>query len=75
MSNEVKTWADGHGRWHAEVPGNESPVMAAHAIAEEIYDRSNQRMSFEEVIAYVGEHLVSLPSEEPGRVHFAEYSI
>lgn len=78
MSNEVKTWADGHGRWHAEVPATlwSAATRAANLIALEIWERSNKsEQPFFEVRHYVEEYMVSIPSEEPGRVHFAEYSI
>jgi len=73
MSN-VKTWADGYGRWHAEV--DDTPLgytRARNAIAHELSSRSP--WNFSEALRYVEGEIISLPSETPGRIHFAEYEV
>lgn len=73
MSN-VKTWADGYGRWHAEV--NDTPrglTNAVNVIAHELASRSP--WNFSEAAAYVDQNIISEPSETPGRVHFIEYAL
>lgn len=76
MNNDVKTWADGHGRWHADVPDTRLGLSrAVRIIALELFDRSPQGSSFLEMQKYVEENIVSLPCETSGRVHFAEYAI
>lgn len=73
MSN-VKTWADGYGRWHAEVDNTPRGLTnAVNAIAHEISSRSP--WDFSGAAAYVEENIISLPSETPGRIHFAEYEV
>lgn len=76
MSNEVKTWADGHGRWHAEVPeGAWSASRASNLIALEIWERGNKsERPFKSVRNYVDEHITEV-SNRDGRVVYAEYSI
>lgn len=76
MTNDVKTWTDGHGRWHAEVPDTRMALSrAVHRIALELRDRSPHGTTFEQMREYVEQNIISLPSETPGRVHFAEYAI
>lgn len=76
MDNNVKTWADGFGRWHAEVPDTpRGPSKAVTAIACEIWDRNRDFTTIDECVAYVSQNIISIPSETPGRVHFAEYAI
>lgn len=73
MSN-VTTWADGYGRWHAEVDDTPRGLSdALNAIAFQLAIRSP--WNFSEALAYVEENSVSIPSETPGRIHFAEYEV
>lgn len=75
MSN-VTTWADGYGRWHAELPDSHTIVRdAQYAIADELFERAHAGTSYGELFAYVSENMVELPSETPGRIHFAEYEV
>lgn len=74
MDNNVTTWADGFGRWHADVPDTpRGYTKAANAIAHELASRSP--WNYSEALAYVETNIVSIPSDKPGRVHFAEYAI
>lgn len=76
MINEVKTWADSHGRWHADVPDTRMGLgRAVRSIAMELFDRASQGTKFVTLLEYVEQNIVSIPSEPPGRVHFAEYAI
>lgn len=76
MNDNVATWADGFGRWHAEV--SDTPLglnRAIRSIAMELFDRAPRGVTFLEMREYVEQNIVSLPSDRPGRVHFAEYAI
>lgn len=74
MDNDVKTWADGFGRWHAEVSDTRLGLSrAVRSIAAEIHNREPDGSTLDQWVAYVERNIVSLPSETPGRVHFAEY--
>ena len=76
MDNNVKTWADGYGRWHAEVPDTRLGVdRATRMIAMELFDRAPRGTTFIQIREYVEQNIVSIPSDTPGRVHFAEYAI
>lgn len=76
MTNNVKTWADGHGRWHAEVPDTPMGLSrAVRSIALELFDRAPRGTTFREMREYVEQNVVSIPSDTPGRVHFAEYAM
>ena len=76
MSNNIKTWADGYGRWHVEVPSGENEhYKAVSAIACEIWDRNRDFTTIDEVIQYVESSIVNAPSETPGQVHFIEYEV
>lgn len=75
MSN-VTIWADGYGRWHAEV--DDTPrglTMATYEIAQALHERADKDAYFSKSLTYVEENIVSLPSETPGRIHFAEYEV
>lgn len=75
MNNEVNTWADGVGRWYAEVPDTRLGLdRAIRAIALELFDRAPRGTTFEEMREYVEQNIVSVPSDKPGRVRFAEYA-
>ena len=76
MNNDVKTWADGYGRWHADVPDTRLGLSrATRSIALELFERAPHGTTFIETRKYVEENIVSIPSDTPGRVHFAEYAI
>lgn len=76
MDNNVKTWADGFGRWHAEVPDTPMGLSrAVRSIALELFDRAPRGTTFLQMREYVERNIVSAPSETPGRVHFIEYGI
>ena len=74
MNNDVKTWADGFGRWHADVPDTPQGFnIARRELSREIMQRENIGMVA--VRNYLNANMVGIPSETPGRVHFAEYAI
>lgn len=76
MNNDVKTWADGYGRWHADVPDTPRGLYkAVNAIATEIHNRESDGSTLEEWVDYLNKNIVSIPGGTPGRVHFAEYAI
>lgn len=76
MDNIVKTWADGYGRWHAEAETSRmGMIWAVNAIARELFDRAPRGTTFQDAREYVGRNIVRIPSDQPGRVHFAEYAI
>lgn len=76
MDNNVKTWADGYGRWHADVPDTRLGLSrAVRSIAMELFDRAPRGTTFVQMREYVEQNIVSLPNDTPGRVHFAEYAI
>jgi hypothetical protein len=74
MIDNVTTWADGFGRWHAEVSDTPQGFnIARREISREIMQRENIGMVA--VRNYLNLNMVSIPSDKPGRVHFAEYAI
>lgn len=76
MNNNVKTWVDGFGRWHAEVPDTRMGLSrAVRSIAREVFDRAPRGTMFSEILEYVEMNIISVPCKQPGRVHFAEYEI
>lgn len=76
MNTNVKTWADGFGRWHAEAETSRMGMMwAVNAIARELFERSPKVMTLQATREYVARNIVRIPSDKPGRVHFAEYAI
>lgn len=76
MNDNVKTWADGFGRWHAEVPDTRMGLSrAVRSIAMELFDRAPRTATFIQIREYVEQNIVNIPSDKPGRVHFAEYAI
>lgn len=76
IDNNVKTWADGFGRWHAEVPDTPMGLSrAVRMIVMELFDRAPRTATFIQIREYVEQNIVSIPSDKPGRVHFAEYAI
>lgn len=75
MSN-VTTWADGYGRWHAEVDDTPRGLTnAVNAIADEIQNREPSHTYISDTRKYVSRNIISLPSEKAGRIHFAEYEV
>lgn len=76
MNNNVTTWADGHGRWHAEVPDTRMALSrAVRMIAMELFDRAPRTATFVQIKECVEQNIVSIPCDKPGRVLFAEYAI
>jgi len=74
MNTEIKTWADGYGRWHAEAPDTRLGLARAiDAITTELSAR--EPWYFSDNRTFVEENIISLPCDTPGRVHFAEYAI
>lgn len=75
-NNETRVWADGHGRWHAEVPDTpEARETAITLITRELTARYGDPATSGFLPAYVAENITPEPCETPGRVHFAEYAI
>lgn len=78
MSNNIKTWADGYGRWHVEVPDSgDSLNQATRAIAACLWSRSDDTSpgSFADWVSYVKSGVREVPCEPPGQRHFIEYVI
>lgn len=72
----VKTWADGFGRWHAEVTDTRRGLSrAVRMIASEIHNRESDGSTLSQWVEYVEQNIVSIPSDKPGLAHFAEYAI
>ena len=73
---KASTWADGHGRWHAVVADTPRGLInAVNAIAHELHTRTSDESTLSEWVGYVNKGIISLPSETPGRIHFAEYAL
>lgn len=75
MSN-VKTYADGYGRWHAIVADRPLGLSrAVRAIADELILRAPAGQAPDELLEYVNREIVSSPDAPSGFIHFVEYRI
>ena len=76
----TRTYADGHGRWHALVPSShDSAKVHAHTLLHgSLMEReANSRETRAETSARLNRHLktwlTEVPSTTPGIRHFVEY--